>query len=145
MRPNRKIINAIVLSLVLVAACKDATLQSVSNQLNVIAKSMKTLHETVVSANENHLISNDDTAKIMLMEIQVNQAGRDAVAATKQIAQLSPTDKAKILGIIKPIFAVIGNEVLASNAIKDVNTRQQVQLLLIATQTAMNTINATLQ
>lgn len=139
---NRKRIYLALFALLLVAvACKDSQLRTISNALNDTAKSMAVVHTTILAANTNHFISDADTTKFMYLEIQINQAGKDAVEATKGVASLSVNDKASIAKILQPVLVALNNAVNAGTAgITDPKIKQDVQLLLIAIQTSLNTV-----
>ena len=134
-----------LLLLMLCMSCDDSSLVKVSKGLLITAQSLSTLQTTVIEGNTQKLISDDTTRVILTLCVQINQAGKDATAVTKNLAKLENPSKVQIIGILKPVVTAVGN--MLDNGllgIKDEKTQQEVRLLLLTIQSTLNGIQLAL-
>lgn len=139
------------LVLSLLSACGDSDIAKVAKSLAVIAHSVKTLQTTVITANNQGLISTDDTRAILKVCVTVNQAGVTATDITREIykrmeaeqrSDLNIIERSQLSLIMQPLVVGIQSAV-ANNVItiKDEKTRTYVQTALLGLQTTVNTID----
>ena len=98
MTNHKRIFLAPVLALALMAgACSDNALQTVSRGLVDIAASVGTLQTTVIAGNKSGVISDDDTGAILTVCAQINAAGQQASALTRDLTSLPAPQKSQVL------------------------------------------------
>ena len=135
----------LVLPLLIFTGCADADLDKVAKGLNEAAITVGTLQSTTIEANNQQLISEGDTRAILTACLQVDKAGKEAVAVTRQISALSPNDRTKILNILTPVIASVDRLVAQGVLnIQDQQTRVGIQALLLSLQTSLNVVQITL-
>lgn len=131
----------VIATLILVAllmACTDATITTVAKSLDDSAKAVGTLQTTVIQANTQKLISDNDTAAILTICASINSAGLQVSQATRGVNSLNPAQKMSLLSILNPIVAAVQRGLLTNLlSIQDPNTRTTVQAALTAIQTAL--------
>lgn len=127
------------------AGCSDPDLVQVAKSLDATAITIWTLQTTVIEAESKQLISTNDTRTILTIALQVDQAGKEAVAITRTLSQLDPTNRAKLLTILTPVITSV-NQLVGQGVggITDPTTRQSIQTLLATLQTTLNVIQLTL-
>lgn len=136
--------------MVLLAACNDNQLATVSNALYDTAHGIAVLQATVIDGNKQGLISESDTRKILTVVDQIDTAGKQSITLTRNIQKLNiqklnTQDKTSLLVLLQPILVAINDAVATDTVgIKDDKTKQAVQTVLVAIQTSLNVINSTL-
>ncbi len=127
---------ALAVCLLLVTACADADLATVAQALNDAASGVGILQTAVLSAADQHLISVPVTRTFLTLATRINQAGKEAVAVTRQINALVPADRSNLLQILTPVIAAVAN---AQTVLIDNPTAQQnIRAALLLIQTALN-------
>jgi hypothetical protein len=135
---RRQVVLIPVLALALVA-CQDATLKKVAESLKDTAESIGVIQATIIDANRQKLVSDDDTRKILQLCVKVNQAGQEATAITRGLAKLNSTDRQSILKILGPVLASVTRAIDNDLAgIKNEDTKQKVKMALLTIQSALN-------
>jgi hypothetical protein len=140
MKRNGTLCYASLLPLLLVMACGDSDLQKVAKALTVTAKSISMAQTTVIEANKQKLISDDDTAAILKVCLEVNRAGKDATAITRGLAQLDQPSRSQLLTILIPVIRSIGDAVTRTSLIKDAQTQTNIKGILLTVQTTLTSI-----
>lgn len=147
MRSNRRNLYAVFILVLLcsLSACKDSALQKVSDALNITAKTVGTIQDTAIAANQQRLITDIQTQHLLEVTVQVSVAGKQAVALTRNISTLDAMDKASLIKILNPVITAVNTAVSNGTAdIKDQKTKQDIQTLLLTLQASLNTINLTI-
>jgi hypothetical protein len=135
---KRGIVVIPLLALALVA-CADDKLKKVAESLKITAESIGVVQSTVIEANKQKLVSDDDTRKILQVCIKVNQAGQEATAITRGLAKLNSTDRQSILKILSPVLLSVSRAIDNDLAgIKNDDTKQKVKVLLLTIQSSLN-------
>lgn len=130
------VVGVLVLSL---AACTDQDLVTLSQALKDSAAAVGTLQTTVIAANAQGLISEDDTRTILTVAVSVNQAGLQATAMTRTLTTLKQADRANLLVVLQPVVNSVAAAVNSVPLGISPNTRANIVLLLQAIQAALNT------
>lgn len=135
----------IVMMAAILAACTDRDLENVSKGLDDSAKAVAVFQETVISANEQGLVSAANTRQLLQISLKVNAAGRDAVQVTRDLTTLEPGDRTKLLGILKPVIASLAeaNSSLVT-LVPEARARANIASALTLLRTTLNTIQITL-
>lgn len=120
--------------------CTDTQLTKLSQALNDVALSMGTLQTTVITANQQKLISDGDTETILRLCYKINAGGQEASKVTRALTKLTAPASSSVLAILQPILTAV-NDSLTSGLvnIKDPTTKTNVYAALVAIQTALNT------
>lgn len=125
--------------LLLVTACDD-NLKKVAQTLDIVAASVGTLQKTVIESNKVGFISDDDTKAIVELCVKMNLAGKEAVAATRNVAKLSPEDQVRLVVLLQPVVTAVDNALDKDIVgIKNPETKQKVQTVLTGIQSALRT------
>lgn len=129
------------LALLSMTACDGNDRAQVAKGLTITAKAISVVQTTVIQANKDGLINDDDTKDILLMAIRVNQAGQDCVALIRTLEEIGPADRQTLVQVLKPAIAAVqralDNELLG---VKNPETKQKVRGVILAVQTALNSI-----
>jgi hypothetical protein len=127
--------------LLLMTACSDNDLKKVASGLNMAAKTINIVQTTVIDANMQGLLAENETRKILEVCQTLNQAGKDSVKIIRTLEKLSPEDKAVLAKILLPAFqslhSMLDNGMLF---IKNEQTRIKIRTLLLAEETALNSV-----
>jgi hypothetical protein len=129
----------IIVLVILVSACTDQDLVTVSKALKDTAQSVAVLQNIVIAANSQHLLSNAVTRQLLEAAMSVNRAGRQAVEITRNLNRLTPGDRRDILSILQPIIIALAdtqNSVVST--IPDMQTRTNIQTTLGLIQASVN-------
>jgi hypothetical protein len=129
----------IIVVVILVSACTDQDLVTVSKALKDTAQSVAVLQNTVIAANSQHFLSDAETRQLLEAAMSVNRAGRQAVEITRNLNRLTPGDRRDILSILQPVIAALAdmqNSIV--NTISDTQTRTNIQASLGLIQASMN-------
>lgn len=139
MRTNRIriLISLIVVALVL-TACQDKDLQTLSKALDDSAHGVAVLQMVVIEANDQHLITDDAARPIMEFSVKVNSAGQDAVAIARNLNSIDPVSRQKLLTVLAPVIQVLANGQTLGNAITDAGVHQKVTAAMSLIQVALN-------
>ena len=137
-------IGLVFIALVL-TGCSDSALQKVSKGLLDVSQGVATLQTTIIEANRQKLVSDNDTEVILRLSFRLNQADQQASEATRALTKLSATDRTKVLMILQPLLQEVNTAVQTGTlGITDANTKGKVQLVLQTIQTALNSLNLVL-
>lgn len=136
---NRSRTFAILLVLLLMAACKDEDLKTASNALNDAAHGVGVLQNTAIEANKQGLLSEASTRRILEAALKVNTAGKEAVSITRGINELAPQDRTNILAILRPVIDSLNQIDLGGLGINDAKTQQNIRAAFAVISTALNT------
>lgn len=135
----------IALSVSLVAfisqiACTDA-LKTVSKGIADTATAVGTIQTAVISANQQKLISDDETAQILTLCSKINTAGQSASKITRGYTTLTAANKPDLVAVINPILAAV-NDALTNGLlpIKNQTVVQTIQTSLTVIKTALISI-----
>ena len=113
---------------------------SETNCTSIVATSVGTLQSTVIESNKVGFISDDDTRAILELCIKVNLAGKEAVAATRAVAKLSPEDQVRLVVLLQPVIAAVDGALQKDVVgIKNPQTKEKVETVLRGIQTALRT------
>jgi hypothetical protein len=129
-----------ILLLMLLCSCSDAQLQKVAKSLDATAKAISIVQTTVIEANKQLLISDDDTATILKACVIINQAGKDTVSVIKPLTALDVSNKQMILRLITPGVNAVQGLLDANLAFKNEDTKQSVRASLLVVQSALSAI-----
>jgi hypothetical protein len=128
-----------LLLLLTFSACTDDDLTTVSKSLLVAAKSINTVQTTVISANEQGLITDETTAQILTGCVKANQAGQQAVAITRSISKLDPSSRTQMAPMVQAALSAIqASLVVDLSGIKNPQTKAIITSGLSAAQTSLN-------
>lgn len=123
-------------------ACTDQDLLKVAKGLDAVAVSVGQFQTTVIEANTQHLLSESVTRKLLTIALKVDQGGKEATQVVKQLQQLAPADRVKIMAILAPVIKAVSDSVNNDLIpITDPEAKQKVQLALLAVQSGLNTVN----
>jgi hypothetical protein len=144
-RPQIFLILPLLLFLQLQNSCKDADLEKIRTGLQTTADAMATVQTTVITANQQGLLSTDDTRSILLVCKKIDQGGKQAALIAKAVSKLDDPTKLQLLGILNPVLDAV-NESLTNGllGIKNPQTYQKVQGALVTIQTTLTTIQSLL-
>jgi hypothetical protein len=143
-------------SALLLASCAQSTtttppppktsLQITAIALLDTAQTVGSLETAVINANQQKLIDDATTAKILTICSRIAIAGKQADAITAGISTLSAANKASLLAIFTPILAAV-NDALSNGVvtIKDPATLSTVKLALSVIAGALSSVQAALQ
>lgn len=132
---------AIPLLLLLLVSCTDSDLQKVGKTLLVASKAIGEVQTSVITSNQQGLISDDTTRVILETCLRANMAGKQATAVTREISKLDTVSREQLIQILKPIVAALQTSITQDIIpIKDVDTRIKVQTGLALAQSSINTI-----
>lgn len=138
---KRRLRITLVLPLLVLAACADATLQKVAKDLDIVAHTVGAVQTAVLDANRQMLFSDASTRAILESCLKVNLAGQQAVAYTRTISQLDAVSREQLIVIMRPAIYAAGNLVQNGTlGITDAPTQQKIQLLLSTLQATLNGI-----
>lgn len=138
-RSDIRLFAAVLILLVALSAC-SSDLTTVAKALDDTSKAIGIFQTTIIQANTDKLLSDAETAKLMSVSVRVSMAGLQAVAITKQLSTLAPTDRANLLAILTPIIDALSDaQTLDVAGIANPATRQKVQAALLLIQTSLNT------
>jgi len=132
----------LVLSLVLVPACTDNDLLTVSKALNDTASAVGVIQSTAIAANQQKTLSDDATSQLLTLTVKITTAGQQASAVTRKLSTLAPADKAKLLSILTPIIAAVSQAPQIQSA--DPKVQQQIQAALLLISTSLNSVQLVL-
>ncbi len=137
MRIKRRLTSA-AFALLLLTACTDRDLETLSQALRDSAAAIGILQTAVIQANAQGLLSDDATRTILTAAVRVNEAGLQATAMTRQLNALGPTDRRNVLAVLQPVIGSIAGAVAAVPLGVEPNVRQNIILSLQAIQAALN-------
>lgn len=144
MRKRKGMLLALMLLLV-VSACTDQDLVTVSKALNDTAQGVSVLQTSVINANKTALLSDDATRTFLELSIKINQAGLTAVDLTREINKLAPADRSRLLVILNPIIDVVREaRTQGLLGIKNEQTKANIDAALFTIATALNIAQLTL-
>ena len=124
----------------LLLSCGDSDLQKVAKGLQIAAESVGTLQTTVIEANKLALLTEDETRTTLEICVEINKAGKDAVAVTRGLVALDSTSKSQILTILTPVIKSVDAAVGRSMLIKNEDTRAKIRTILLTIQSALNSV-----
>lgn len=130
------VISLIALSLV---SCKDDQLKTVARTLKIVAESIGVVQTTIIEANKQKLVSDDDTLKFLTLCVTINKSGQEASALTRNLSSLGITDKVKIVKIFDELLTAI------SRAIDNDLTGIKNEVIKLKVKTSLETIQATIK
>lgn len=151
----KRLLLSLVLSVVLVlpislvsSSCAHVTtstpsppktpLQVVSSSLNTLASGVVAINMAAIQANEQKLLTDMQTSAILNVTTKIAQAGLQADAITRALAQIDPNNKAKLLSILSPVLQVVTESL--NNGLIPVGSQASVN----AIRAALVTIQVTL-
>ena len=131
---------------VLLFGCSDKTLQTVATSLDAASKATEAFQATIITLNQQGALSTDQTTALMNVALQIDNAGLIITQQTKQITSLSAANKTSFIATLTPVLAGI-QQALTTQVlgIKDNNTRQSVQTMLVLIQTSITAAQVALQ
>lgn len=136
---KRSAIAALVLLMLVYAACTDAQLTKLSQALNDVATANSELVTAIIAANKQGAISDNDTEAILKISQSIIAAGKQATALTRNLTKLAPADRTGVLNVLKPVIAAVAEAVNNGTAgIKNPDTKARVQQILVLIQTGLN-------
>jgi hypothetical protein len=140
MRSRRRFLPLIFITSLLFVGCSDPDLERVAKSLIAAKDAIGIAQTTVIQANAHGLMSNDSTRAVLELCVRASMAGKQATAVTKRISKLDPASQRQLIQILAPIVASFQSSVDSGLlGIKNDQTRIQVQVVLTAVQTALNT------
>lgn len=145
MKRARRNFTAALLMILLLVACSDQDLVTLSKALNDSAKGISVFQTTVIQANTDKLLSDQTTKKLLEATVKVNEAGQQGVQMTRALSKLSPQDRSNVLQVLRPVIDQV-NSILNTDivTIPDPKTRDTIRAALFIVQTALNTANIAL-
>lgn len=135
-----RFVAALLLAAVIAAACSDNDLLKASQGINDIALATAAMRVTAISANQDKLISDDDTRIVLTFIRKVNTAGMQASDITRKLTRLAPEDRTNLVQIIAPIEAALLDTKGPVAAIKDLKTRDAITGGILTVQTTVTTM-----
>ena len=121
--------------------CKDEDLAKVAKGLQITSEVIGQLQTAVIEANTQGLMSDDDVRIVLTACAKVNQAGWSATQLTKEIAKLTDPTRNELLDILKPVIREVAVLVQTGTVgIKNEQTKQKIQLILLSLESTLNSI-----
>lgn len=137
---------AIASLLVLMVACTDEDLATVSKSLLASAKSIGIVQTTVIQAEKQGTISEDSCRAILEGCVKANQAGLQAVEITRTISKLDPVSRQQMTPLVQAALSSIqANLMLDLASVKNEQTRVAITSGLTTAQTLLTMALTTLQ
>ena len=146
MRRSRvvRITPALVL-LLLLAACNDTTLVTVSKALHDYSVALNGIQNTVIAANAQGLMTTEETAPIVQLLFKLNEAGKRASALTRNLSTLPPDKANQLSSILNPVLQEVQGALSSGLfGIKNAQTRDNILGALTTAQVALSTITSLL-
>lgn len=139
--PVRRIPAVFLLALLVVlSGCNDPALTKLAKALNDTQIAMKGLQTSLITANQQGLVSDGAMRPIMEVCVKVDSAGLQATQLTRQLTKLDKVTSTQILGVLTPVIAAVGSAVVTGPLqITNVGLRDKVTLALQTIQTGLNT------
>jgi hypothetical protein len=134
-----------VLLLLLMSACADSNLQTVSKDMLIVSTALGQLQSDLILANQNKLLDDPTTARIMKICIQANVAGRQVDAVLRGISKLDPQSRSSVIALLTPISQALDPTQLEFVAgIKNPETKQKIDGAFILMRTTISGIQIVL-
>ena len=135
----------LVLVLLLNVGCTDTQLTNLAKALQDTALGMGTLQTTVITANKQGLINDNDTETILRLCFKINASGQAASRVTRTLTKLNAPSSSAVLAIIAPLVSAVNDAVNTGLInITDPKVKADVYASLVVIQTALNTAQAIL-
>lgn len=127
--------------LVLTVSCSDSELQKIAKGLLATGKAVQVAQSTVIEANRQGLVSDADTAEVLLVCLKINRAGQDVSLLIRNLEALGAGDRETILQVLRPCVSLLQSTLDSGlTGIKNPQTLQEVRGLLLTIQATLNTI-----
>ncbi len=118
----------------------EVALRNVAAALRDVALGVGVFEQTVMDANAQGTITDDAARPLITLSLKVSQAGKEAIAVTRNINQLTPIDRQNILSILNPVIVSVGTSLQQDVInIKDLKTRSDIRTVFLLIQTSLNT------
>lgn len=142
MKTSRNFLASAVLVIatsLLISGCTDSDLLKLAHALRDTSNAVAAIQHTVISANKNGLMSDNDTRPILQLMVKVNNAALAADMATRKLAVLAPADRGNLAQILSPLVGVLSDSDAVTAAIKNPKARKDIQASLQLIQAAVTT------
>lgn len=140
-----RVATVLILCALVVSACSDKDLKRVSDALVDTGLAVNAMQTTAIAANQNNLISVDETRAVLIFTQKVNAAAKQASDLTRKINRLAPEDRKNIGQILDPIL----REIIAARGqiqpIKHEATRVTLLAGLTSIETAVNAVKLSVE
>lgn len=118
----------------------DVAVVRTADALLLVSKSVGAAQTLVIEANRQQLIDDELTKEILLVCRDINVAGKEAIAASLRIIQLSPEERIQVLNQLVPVINALDQAMLKIRLIPDEQTRNLVHAALQGVQTTLQAV-----
>ena len=118
----------------------ERDLKNVAAVLRDVAVGVGVFEQIVMDAEAQQTITTDQARPLVEISLKVSQAGKEAVAVTRELNKLDATSRQNILNILVPVIDSV-NRGLEQNIveIKDLKVRTDVRTIFMLIQTSLST------
>lgn len=131
---------------------KLSPLERVTHGLVITEATVRNLQGAVIRGNQTvdpvtgqRVISDEVAIKILDACVEISKAGKAATELTKNLALLNEQSSTQVLQIIQPLIKFVDNLTNTGLVgIKNLQTKQEIQLILLSLQSTLSIIQVTI-
>jgi hypothetical protein len=130
-----------ILLLLLLSACTDSDLKKLAQGLDIAAQNIVILQTTVIEANRQGLMTDEETRPIVQACVVASNAGMNVDAVIRPLTSLQLSDKQLIMKILAPAVQAV-QDMLNKDLlyIKNEQSKQKARACLLIVESALNTV-----